>query len=253
VTKPVDPGAVDNSAKVKAAMLRAHREIAKKVDPVKVARDKAIDWLKLNNVFGPDHQIVVDQTAIIDQELDAGRNLQLVIGKGLVKSGTPSFVCIYSGTFFAFSLNEQQAQAFDFPKMTVVKHSAGQAGWRLSEPKAQLHDLKIAHADGLDGTQKLTGTVQYQRLDTEPSNYALKVQYIAGGRAVTAYHHLGEYLTKSEGEFQFSFPPIASEKGKSKGPLPVFVELVTFATAARDGDTAIASNTIGQVVTLKEP
>ena len=253
VARPADPGAVDNAADVKAAMLRARREIEQKLDPGKVARDKAVDWLKLNNRFGPDHKIVADQTAVIDQELDAGRNVHLTIGKGLVKAGAPVFLCIRSGAFFALPLTPQQAQAFDFPEFSVVKRPGGKAGWRLMEPRAQLHDLRVDGANGVDGAKPLTGTVKLRRLDAETGHYALKVAYSVGDTWVTGYHHLGEYLTKTEGEVRFSFAPVLADKRAHKGPLPVFVELVTFATADRQSEPAIASNTLGQVVTVKAP
>ena len=190
---------------------------------------------------------------MIDKELAAGRNVHLVIGKGLVKSGTTSVLCIWNGTFFAFPLTQQQDQAMAFPKLTVVKKPGDKSGWRLTEPRAQLLDLTFTKADAVDGKQNLTGSVKYQRLDTEAGHYSLRVQYLVNDTRVTAYHHLGQTLPKSEAEIEFSFPPVLSEKVTHKGPLPVFVELVTFATEERRGEPALASNTLGQIVTVKGP
>ncbi|WP_157368977.1 hypothetical protein [Zavarzinella formosa] len=243
----------DNSAKVKAAMQRARREIDQKLDPVQAARDKAADWLKLNNVFGPDHKIVTDQLDVIDKEIAAGRNVHMIFGRSLMKSGLSTHMCIWNGVFIPLPLTAAQDKTYDFPKLTLVKQPANKAGWRLSEPKAQLSGLKIAKSDGLDGTQKITGTVQYNRLDAEPAYYALKIEYIVNGSLVTNYHQMGEYLIKSEGEIAFEFLPVFTDKRTHKGPLPVFVELVTFATPERRSGTAIASNTIGQIVVVKAP
>ena len=253
VANPADPLVADNSDRVKAAQLRARRENERKADPEKAARDRAVDWLRLNNAFGPDHKIVADQTAVIDRELAAGQNVQLTIGKGLVRSETPTFLCIWNGAFFAFPLTAEQEKTFDFPKFTVVKRPGNKSGWRLSEEKVQLYDLKFTGGDTVNGKEKLTGTVKSRRLNADRGHYALKVQYVLGESTVTGYHHLGEYLPKSEGEISFSFGPILSDKRPHKGPLPIFVELVTFATSARRGETAIASNTIGQLVIVKEP
>lgn len=250
--RPADPVA-DNSAKVEAARRRARREIDRKLDPTKAAREKAIDWLKLNNAFGPDHKIVADQAAVIDAELAAGRNVHLVFGKGLVKSGRATFVCVRDGTFFPVPLTADQDRAFDFPRMSVVKQPAGKSGWRLTEPRAQLHDLKVADADALDGAKKLAGTVRYRRLDDEAGHYALRVQFIVGDVNLTGYHHLGQSLPKSEGEFEFSFTAVLGQNRTHRGPLPVFVDLVSFATSDRQGEPAIAGNSLWQVVTVKAP
>ena len=99
----------------------------------------------------------------------------------------------------------------------------------------------------------VTGSVKYRRLDSEKAHYALKISYIVNDRTVTSYDHLGEYLTENEGKLDFTFQPILVEGSTHKGPLPVFVELVTFATSERRSDPAIASNTMGQIVTVKAP
>ncbi|MEX2213841.1 MAG: hypothetical protein WD768_06925 [Phycisphaeraceae bacterium] len=249
VSKPVDYGVEDNSAKVITAMKRARRENDEKLDPAKASRDKSVDWLKLQNTFGPDHKIVVDQTKVIEAELAAGRNFFMVFGKGLMKSGTTTYMCIWNGTFFALPLTQQQDAAIEFPKFTLVKAPGGKSGWRLIEPKAQMSELKVTDADKVDGSKNLTGTVKLERLDDEKGYYALKLSTVVGETSKSSFHHLGEYLT--EKEIKFSFPPLVGKDGNYKGALPVFIELVAFATADRRTEAAIASNTIAQIVIVK--
>ncbi|OWK34491.1 hypothetical protein FRUB_10462 [Fimbriiglobus ruber] len=253
VTNPADPGAVDNSEKVKAAKIRARREIEQKVNPAKFARIKAIEWLRLNNAFGPNHRIVPSQAAAFDEELAAGRNFQMTYGKDLVKSGRPTFLCIWNGALFIFPLTEQQEQAFDFPKSRASKRPGDKSGPRLDEPRAELYDLKFDNADALDGKQKVTGSVRFRELESETSHYALKIQYLVNDRVVTSYQFLGQYLGNSKEPIKFSFMPLLNDKVTVKGPIPVFMELVTFATAKHEGEPAIASNTLGQLVFVKEP
>ncbi len=214
------------------------------------ARDQAVAWLKANNRFGPDSQLVRDMTDQIDSQIDKVNNLSLTIGGGMTKADTPYQLNIWAGQFFAFELTDDQATALGVGNKSIdVSTGTKHLDRRLSPALVKLQTPKIDGAPNLDGGAKVTGTVKFKAATKPTEQVAVRLSYMVGQSTSSSFQYFDNGLPEDD-TIHFSFSPI-NKDNKDKpfaGPLVLFVDLVTVKEVNNDAQVTILSNTTAVLV-----
>ncbi|HEV3258402.1 MAG TPA: hypothetical protein VG013_16095 [Gemmataceae bacterium] len=218
--------------------------------PRKNIRDQAVDWVKVNNRFGPHHKIVDDtRKRLMQVGFDEGFVMKL--GGGLVQSSMPTVLVGWDGELFVWPLTPAQAKAMKVPEHAVVTtniRSAGDLG--PAPPAAVLAAPRIDHANDLEPGQKITGAVTFRQLGSPRGHFALRVMYLTTGSRYIAYQQLEDMLPGNQGMLTFTFTP--DRDGFKAGDLVVAVmELISYVDGERRGKAFVVSNPVATLVRFK--
>jgi serine/threonine protein kinase len=209
------------------------------------ARDRAADWLRANNHWGPDHEIVGSLTQRLDRDPDGLDGFQIGLGSGLVKSGRPTLLAGRAGDLYVFELTPAQARGPMLKPMAswVLNHSKSDEA-RRAIPRITLSNATLDGADALSAAQPWTGAVAYRIRERWAGSYGLRLTFYPDRhRYIKAIYHA--HLPESaEGSFPFSFAPTEKARLIPAGPLVLFLEVVS----NKDGQTIVESNPAAVVV-----
>jgi hypothetical protein len=191
-------------------------------------RDRAVEWLRANNRWGPGHPLVTDTAARIDKDLDASEAFQVLLGPALMKSARPTLLVGRAGALEVFELGRELAR--DFPvgewECRVQNYSTGD-DLRRAAPRVVLSDLVIDGADTLFPERPVTGSVAFRLLGRWPGGYALRLTHYFGTQGRTVLLPRDHLPDADKGTLPFSFPPLSKPHEVMPGPDAVFVEVVT--------------------------
>ncbi|HVS37607.1 MAG TPA: hypothetical protein VMS17_18740 [Gemmataceae bacterium] len=214
---------------------------------VKDVREVGVQWVRDNNAFGPNDKIVDLASMRLNQQVggdDGG--FVAMFGARLMKSKTPTMLVGWNGEALPLTMTAEQAKLAglaDAVMTTRTLRAADDVG--PEAPVGRLSDLKIEHAEALDGAAPLTGTVAFHRLRPDDADqvFSLRMVIPAGNSQITLYQHLRTRLPKEDGTLTLDFPPAdARSMGLLNGPTPVLVEVVAYLGAERQGKPLVASN-----------
>ncbi len=213
------------------------------------ARDQAVAWIKANNKFGPNSQLVRDMTDQIDSQIDKVNNLSLTFGGGLTKSDKACQLNIWAGQFFVFELTDDQAKQLGVGDKSVdfttgTKH----LDKRKTPALVKLQNPKLDGGANVDGGKPVAGKVKFKVTTKPTEQLALRLSYAVGESTSSSFTYLDAGLPDDDA-ISFSFSPINKDSNKAyAGPLVLFVDLVTVKNVDSDVQVTILSNTTAVLV-----
>lgn len=214
------------------------------------ANQKLVEWIKKYNAFGPDHAISSDMASAIAERIAAGEsNIRMTIGPGLIGAKQPFLLQTYADQFFAFPLSAEDATALGV-EQTNVGFVSNKKQDTKKTPIIKFSDLKIENADALPGTSEIKGSVGTEQLGDLSGKYAVRLSYSANNN-VSNFFWLEQPLPEGKGTLDFHFGPVNKDVAPAeayKGPLPIFIDLVT--VEEKDGQIIIDvySNTVAKML-----
>lgn len=241
-----------------ASLLCATNAVAQKPIDEKQQRNKAVDWIKKNNKFGPDHGIVNDMSTHIDEQTQEGFNINLYFGKNLLKSGKFHSVHLWSGQFFQFDVTERQASTMDLGPLGVQTSTGKRQDKRATTPVFQLSELKLQSVKNgqTPGNKKLEGTVKCQLVGEfdESKSYALRMGFRTDVN-VMRFHYFDEKPNSDGVTIKFSYDPVNDDDKEKmfQGTLASFFDICTIKEADGNLDISLLSNSVGALIDVKKP
>ncbi len=214
------------------------------------ANQKLVEWIKKYNAFGPDHAISGDMASAIAERIAAGEsNIRMTIGPGLIGAKQPFLLQTYADQFFAFPLSAEDATALGV-EQTNVGFVSNKKQDTKKTPIIKFSDLTIENPDALSGTSEIKGRVSTEQLGDLSGKYAVRLSYSANNN-VSNFFWLEEPLPTGKGTLAFHFAAVNKDvtpEEAYKGPLPIFVDLVT--VEEKDGQIIIDvySNTVAKML-----
>jgi serine/threonine protein kinase len=228
------------------ALVTAEESVRQKA----AARDRAVDWLRGNNRWGPDHDLSAYLARKIDDDPDGLDGFRVTLGPGLVKSGRPTILAGRAGTLHVFELTP--ALARDLPiadKGCLVWTYSKSDDARRTVPRVALSDVTLEGGDALSPGRPWKGSVAYSLRERWAGQFALRLTFYPEGKRHTklVYH---DHLPESEqGSLPFCFPPWSTSHLITGGPHVVFIEVVT----RQEGRMIVESNAAAAVAHVTLP
>jgi hypothetical protein len=218
------------------------------------ARRKAVAWIKENNRYGVDAQIVTDMTEVIDKAVSAGQNFAMSFGETLLSGGAPAQIVSWDGEFLVIPLTVQQARAMGI-ESSSVSVSTNNSQKRDPTPPLKVQSVKFDNPDSVDGSKPLTGELTCEIVGTLPNQPAVRVSRMAGGTTQSGFSYPDNLKGSGVVTVKFSVPAVNSDSDKKKyyGPLPVLVDVCTIKQDGGNVDMRVISNTIAKLITVKSP
>ncbi len=229
---------------------------AEDIDPSQdPARQKAVAWIKENNKFGVDAQIVTDMTEAIDKALSAGENFAITFGEHLLSGGTPVQIVYWDGEFLVIPLTAEQARAVDLKESSVDLVTNKGRAKREPVKVATIQSVKFDNPSSVDGSKPVTGEVTCDITGTMPSNAAVRVAYFKGSAVSSGFSYPDNLKGSGTVTVKFSVSAINSDSDAKKhyGPLPVFIDLCTIKEEGGNVNVRVISNTVGDLITVSRP
>jgi hypothetical protein len=213
-------------------------------------RDRAVDWLRANNRWRPEHPLVTDTAARIDQDLDAAEAFQVLLGAGLLKSGKATLLEGRAGALDVFELGPDLARDLPVgPQGCRVENYSTGDDLRRAAPRVLLSGAVLDGASRFFPERPVAGSVVYRVLSRWQGNCALRLTHYFGTRGRAVLLPLAGLPETDQGTLPFSFPPLADPRDVVPGPDAVFVEVVT----QDDGATVVESNAAAAAVRVLPP
>jgi predicted Ser/Thr protein kinase len=213
-------------------------------------RDRVLDWLRQNNRWTPDAEIVQKTAENIDSSLGRFDGFQMILGGKLLKTGRPALVGMRLGEFFVFELSAAHTRALALP----ANHRRFQLFIKAKEarrpsPQVRLSDLHIDHAEALPRHDRIRGALCWEgrlspgkRLHVRLSYYPVPLR-----KRVIGLYHLRTVPQPGSAQVSFDFGELGGPE-VHKGPLVLFVEVAS----THKGQEVVESNTLAVLVTPQE-
>jgi hypothetical protein len=208
-------------------------------------REQAVEWVRANNSFGPDSQVVPTLAKDLQDRIGPNQGYILILGSGAVKSKKATALAGWNGALFVFELTDAQVRALNLPDLGRITQNipaAPDAG--RGDAVATLTAVRITDAAALDSARKLTGTLSYKPTGKVTGFVWVRVRlWCMGGslRGAEAYQRIGTALPAG-GEYPLALPSLAEAGLKHTGPLMAFVELTSYDNPDRRGKPLVVSN-----------
>ncbi len=193
-----------------------------------IVRELAAAWLHANC---PRADLQKTFLQYLDKTLQHRLNCSFIIGRDLTVAGKPFLVECFRGEFFAFELTPAQADRLKVSAKTVVcckslfQHDHGPK----AAPTVWLEHVGVNHADALDRSAPITGTVRYRTTQFPFDPIAIQVVCEPPDRPhKILFHHLFR-LPGPEGTVQFSLDALGDLPDPSgtpfEGIVPLFFQI----------------------------
>ena len=215
-------------------------------------REQALEWIRNNNAFGPDHQIVKDVKAYLDSFPDDAHGFQLELGADLVKSGKAALLVGWRRGFWVFELSAEQSAKVDKKRLQRTMMNPlpdmGEAppDFAISPP--------VFDADSsLPMDKPLTGRLPFRNLGRDSDGYpSIRLTHWPGAAVSISYsHYLSNVVGKEDKEFKFKFGS-PKELGCAPGPVLFVIDVVEFPDDARTGEPFVVSNAVAVLVMVSD-
>ena len=218
-------------------------------DDVKVRQDRAVAWLRENDVIGPETQFVTTQAAKIAQ-CGKGVEFQLQIGGALLKSGRPTILASWGGELFAVELSAEQAKSLGLgARMAVFLKEFEGNSVRSQRPRVRLEAPPADFPVTIDNTGTIKGVLPFKLLDDGQANYVLRARGYTGKSQYTRYDHKIKRSFPADGKpIAFDFESAPEDPRITAGPLLMFIELCSYTGSDRRGEPVVISNCVPLLV-----
>jgi uncharacterized protein (TIGR03066 family) len=218
----------------------------------KSEREKALEWIRTNNAFGPDHQLVKDVKANLDSFPDADHGFQFQLGANLVKSGKPTLLVGWRRGFWVFELSAEQS--------AKVEKSA--LHWTMMKPLPDMGELPpdfgiappvFDAGPSLPLDKPITGRLPFRNLGRESHGYpSIRLTHWPGTAASISYsHYLSKFVGKDDKEFKFKFGS-PKELSCAPGPVLFVIDVVEFPDEQRTGQPFVVSTPMAALVMVSD-
>jgi uncharacterized protein (TIGR03066 family) len=215
-------------------------------------REQALEWIRNNNAFGPDHQLVKDVKAFLDSFPDAAHGFQLQLAADLVKSGKPTLLAGWRRGFWVFELSAEQS----------AKVEKGALQRTMMKPLPDMGEVPPDFAisppvfdagSSLPADRPLTGRLPFRNLGRESLGYpSVRLTHWPGTAVSISYsHYLSKFVGKEDKEFKFKFGS-PRELGCASGPVLFVIDVVEFPDDARTGQPFVVSNPVAILVMVSD-
>ena len=161
----------------------------------------------------PEPQMRRDFMREIDKAVERNIDTSLVVGWKLTKSQTPYMVYLFAKHFFVFALTNRQAK-------DLGVHSDGMLATRLplsiptpavSEYPFVINELKLDNCRCLNGSEVITGHLQYERMCPLPERVSLVLELNVKDRAMKRlYMYPPHPMLNAAGVVELGFPAVRS-------------------------------------------
>jgi hypothetical protein len=210
----------------------------------KAARDQAIAWLRRNNRWGPDADIVSQTATPLDGWLSRGDGLQVNLGGKLLKSGRPMILAARAEDVFRFEVLTPLGLPLRWNPMArgLRAYSGGEEARRRA-PRVVLSSLRFDSLV-LPRGDPVSGRVEYRRTGPPGETPHLRLVYYPGQVRTTAMHYLRPAPEADKGVIHFAFAPLNPRYVRDDEPLVVFLEW----GSRHEGKDVIESNTLAELL-----
>jgi tRNA A-37 threonylcarbamoyl transferase component Bud32 len=228
------------------------RHVIATTDQVAVLRRQAVDqvveWVRTNNRWSPDSEIVEATAAKIEKAMPRVNMVIMTLGAGLLKSGKSTVIAAQPGAFFTFDLTPEQCRELQFRPMGYLLSAHTQTiETRLREPRVELSNFRLDTADAHPPHNRITGTVDCLFPSQPGKDDHLRItHYRSDGRRITYLHYPKQPPTEGRVTLHFSANPIAPVQTDIDRLFVLFAEWAT----RRAGEDVIESNTTAALLLL---
>jgi hypothetical protein len=208
-------------------------------------REQVLTWIKDNNRWGPQAEIVELTAEDLDERLERIDGFLLGVGPDALKSRHATRIAAHPGGVFLVELPDELAQEVPLrERQRVFRPFVKGREQRPAQARVSLSELTVQDACRHDGGA-VTGSVAFRVLQRSQAEYALRLTYYHAGARRTVIWYPKERLA-DEGVLNFSFPPMTSPDFRPRGPVLIFVEVST----RQDGKVIIESNAAAALLRL---
>jgi hypothetical protein len=213
-------------------------------------RERALDWLRTNNRWGPDSKVVTDMAAKLDPSEGAIDAFQITLGPGVVRSRKWTILAGHAGALHTFAMTPEQTRGLTFPETSGWILTFTQCGdARRARPRVLLADVVLDGADELSFAGPITGSVGYHIRERWSGKFSLRLTYYDDKQRHMLLRNGLSLPEPNRGSLDFSFLPPSKPDAVPAGPLVVFVEVVT----QEPGRMIVESSAAAAVVRVVPP
>ncbi|QOV91845.1 DUF1570 domain-containing protein [Humisphaera borealis] len=218
--------------------------------PIQVAagvspgREKAVEFVAANNVFGPDHDVVAKVIKASAEVAKTGSNLRVTLGPKMMKSGRLTDVIVLEERCFVIEYTPQQRARIDIGDKTVMTMRFGMPPWtRTLQTVDQVTTLFTPMP--LSADEPLKWKTKIDRSDAPDERpYATRVRYLlANGNS---FENTAIYKSAPKAGAILSYQSHKMPKLEGPEPILAFVDVVHPATET--DKIEILSNTMAFVL-----
>jgi hypothetical protein len=219
------------------------------------ARQKAVAWIKENNRYGVDAQIVTDMTEVIDKAVTAKENFALSFGERLLSGGSPVQLASWDNELLVIPLTARQAREMDLKESSVNLVTNKSHAKRDPAPVANVQSIKFNDSSHINGSKPITGELTCQITGAMPDKAAVRVSYFKGSAVSSTFAYPDNLKGNGAITVKFTVSPVNSQSDTKKqyGPLPVFVDLCTIKEEGGNVNVRVISNSIAEVININRP
>jgi hypothetical protein len=207
----------------------------------KQALEQMVGWVRVNNRWGPDAEIVVMTAARVAEAPNVDGFL-LGFGSGLLKPDKkPTLLSARTGSFFEFELTPEQARGAALVPMGhwSVSHTHPPDA-RRATPGVRVSDLRLDGADAHPPGARINGTLTCEFPTAPgPDDHLRITHYRPDGRRVMFMHYPRRPPPAGRAALRFSAGTLEPRAGEGQRLVVVFAEWVS----EKDGARVIESNT----------
>jgi hypothetical protein len=185
-------------------------------------KKKAVEWIKFNNAFGVNAQIVKDLGKEINKKLKNGKSLKFFLGRKLTKTGKLYMLGIGAHYFQILEIGEKGEKELKIGPLSSSVFSFEEGDdYNIKQPenfKIRITDIRIFN-EYLTSSTEISGALNLEVIDSGSwdidKEIAVAMRYVIrlpkGTTRHTSYFYCG---FPHDSNSTFHFPPITPEDDK---------------------------------------
>jgi len=236
---------------VTAAVQHALVAIGAAEAPEVLFRAAVTRWVSQNSALGADSPLGDDMGKLAGQQLKAGKDVGILLGPGLMKSGKATRVGVFCGQMYAAQYSDAQTLQAGLQPHTVVAMTSIPELRRIP-PDVELGRPEFG-AGPFDLGAGIKGTVPLRATRRLPEgDYVIRLCASAAGQNFSLYDHFSKWLAAKQTPVAFKFGALQDAAAKYAGPLVVFLDVCEMSDDGNGGQAVeVISRTAVMVVDVK--
>ncbi len=188
---------------------------------------------------------------LAEQQIKQGKDVGILLGPGLMKSGKATRVGVFCGQMYAAQYTDAQTRQAGLQPNTVVTQTS------TPDPRRIPPDLEMGRPDlgkgPIDLGAGIKGTVPIRaKQSLAKGDYVIRLSGSAAGQNFCFYDHFGGWLTDKQKPVAFKFGATKDATAKYAGPLVAFIDVCEMADDGNGGQSVeVISRTAVLVVDVK--